>query len=156
MPEQDADFVYVTYIGASREKVFAALTDRGVRPWWDETQIDTTFRPGDALTFRRRGGVDVRGKILENDPPSRLVHTFHIEGPGPMHDEGETTVTYELVQDGAATKLTVIHAGFKKESKLRMGVSNGWPPILSALKTTLESGATLAYASWAERARKSA
>ncbi|HWA22099.1 MAG TPA: SRPBCC family protein [Caulobacterales bacterium] len=156
MSERDPDFVYVTYIGASREKVWAALTDRGVRPWWDDTVIDTTFKPGEPLTFRRRGKVDVRGVIKEIDPPNKLVHTFHIEGPGPMHDEGETQVTYELVQDGDATKLTVLHTGFVKDSKLRQAVSGGWPPILSALKTTLESGKALAYATWAERAKKSA
>lgn len=147
----EPDFVYVTYIKASRDKVWSALTDRGVRPWWDDIQFDTNFQPGDSLVFRRGSGVHVRGKILEVDPPNKLVHTFRVEGPGPQHDEGDTTVAYELADDGEATKLTVTHTGFVKDSRLRMGVSNGWPPILSALKTMLESGATLSLNSWATR-----
>lgn len=152
MAEGDPDYVYVTYIKAPREKVWAALTDRAPRAWWDDTQFDTTFKPGDPLRFLRRGSVNVRGKILEIDPPHKLVHTFRVEGPGPQHDEGDTTVTYELTQDGEATKLTVTHVGFVAQSKLRLGVSKGWPPILSSLKTMLESGDGLALDSWKKSA----
>jgi uncharacterized protein YndB with AHSA1/START domain len=152
MAERDPDYVYVTYIRAPREKVWAAIIDRAPRPWWDDTQFDTTFKPGDPLKFGRRGGVDVRGKILDADPPNKLVHTFRVEGPGPQHDEGDTTVTYELTDDGGATKLTVTHVGFVAQSKLRLGIAQGWPAILSSLKTMLESGAGLELASWKKSA----
>ncbi|MGE3250729.1 MAG: SRPBCC family protein [Hyphomonadaceae bacterium] len=149
--EGDPDFVYVTYIRASREKVWAALTGRAERAWWAGTTHETDFKPGSALTFRRNGNVDVRGKIVESQPPARLVYTFHVEGPGPQHDEGETRVTYELAEDGEATKLTVIHGGFVKNSKVKTGISNGWPAILSGLKSALETGRELDLAQWARR-----
>lgn len=147
----DPDYVYVTYIKATREKVWEALTDREERAWWAGTRHDTTYEKGATLAFRRNGGVDVRGVIQEIDPPSKLVYTFRSEGPGPQHDEGDTLVTYELSEDGEATKLTVLHTGFVKNSKLRNAISGGWPSILSSLKTTLESGAPLQLASWAQR-----
>lgn len=138
--ESDPDYVYVIYIKASREKVWAALTDREERAWWANTRHDTTFEKGAPLAFRRNGGVDVRGVIKEIDPPKTLVYTFRSEGPGPQHDEGDSLVTYDLAEDGDATKLTVLHSGFVKNSKLRNAISGGWPSVLSSLKTMLESG----------------
>lgn len=152
--EGDPDFVYVTYIKAPRAKVWAALTDREERAWWAGTRHDTTFEPGSPLLFRRAGKIDVRGVIKEVDPPNKLVFTFRSEGPGPQHDEGDSLVTYELVEDGENTKLTVLHTGFVKNSKLRNAISGGWPSILSSLKTMLESGEPLELQAWA--ARKSA
>lgn len=138
--ERDPDYVYVIYIKASREKVWAALTDREERAWWAGTRHDTTFEKNAPLAFRRNGGVDVRGVIKEIEPPKKLVYTFRSEGPGPQHDEGDSLVTYDLVEDGDATKLTVLHTGFVKNSKLRNAISGGWPSVLSSLKTMLESG----------------
>lgn len=144
----DADFIYVTYIKAPRAKVWAALTDRGERAWWAGTTHDTTFEPGAALLFRRKGGIDVRGQIKEVQPPQRLVYTFRSEGPGPQHDEGDSLVTYTLEEDGDVTKLTVLHTGFVTNSKLRNAISGGWPTILSSLKTALESGEALDIPAW--------
>jgi uncharacterized protein YndB with AHSA1/START domain len=138
--ESDPDYVYVIYIKASREKVWAALTDREERAWWANTRHDTTFEKNAPLAFRRNGRVDVRGVIKEIDPPKKLVYTFRSEGPGPQHDEGDSLVTYDLAEDGDATKLTVLHTGFVKNSNLRNAISGGWPSVLSSLKTMLESG----------------
>ena len=41
-------------------------------------------------------------------------------------------------------KLTVTHGGFQPGSAVLAGVSQGWPSILSSLKTLLETGAPLA------------
>lgn len=144
----DPDYIYVTYIKAPREKVWAALTDRGERAWWVGTTHDTTFEPGAPILFRRNGAIDMRGVIKEIQPPQRLVYTFRSEGPGPQHDEGDTLVTCTLEEDNGVTKLTVLHQGFVEESKLRNAISNGWPLVLSGLKTMLESGGLLEISSW--------
>ncbi|MEZ6028159.1 MAG: SRPBCC family protein [Hyphomonadaceae bacterium] len=137
--DRDPDFVYVIYIAAAQQKVWNALTDgKTVRPWWGDTQHDSSFEPGDPIVYRRNGKVDVRGEILERDEPNRLTYTFHTEGPGPQHDEGPTIVTYELQPSGANTMLKIIHTNFKRDSRVRVGVSNGWPAILSSLKSVLE------------------
>lgn len=148
----DPDYVYVTYINAPREKVWAALTERGERAWWANTMHDTTFEPGAQIAFRRNGGVDVRGQIKEIHPPERMVYTFRSEGPGPQHDEGDSLVTYTLEQDGDVTKLTVLHTGFVKNSKLRNAISGGWPSVMSSLKTMLESGSPLVLTAWKKSA----
>jgi hypothetical protein len=52
-------------------------------------------------------------------------------------------MTYELEQQGDTVKLTVTHVMDKEDSNFIKGVSNGWPPILSSLKSLLETGESL-------------
>ncbi len=147
--EADPEFVYVIYIAASQQKVWDALVDgETIRRWWADTRHDSTFKVGDPIVYRRNGKVDVRGEILERNEPHRLVYTFHVEGPGPQHDEGPTLVTYELEQSGANTMLRVTHANFKANSRVRISISNGWPAILSCLKSVLEGAPAPYHPDW--------
>jgi uncharacterized protein YndB with AHSA1/START domain len=140
-PKADPDFVYVVYIAAPPEKVWAALTDNtSQRAWWWGTRHDSDFTPGSPIRYIRNDGVDVEGEILEAEPPHRLVYTFRVSGPGPQHDEGATLVEHRIEVQGQWTKLTLIHSNFRRDSAVRNGVSNGWPAILSGLKTILEDG----------------
>jgi len=59
-----------------------------------------------------------------------------------------TQVTYELERLGPDTRLTVIHSDLKEGSAEREGVTNGWPAVLSNLKTLLETGRTLSEEEW--------
>ena len=145
--DRDPDFVYVVYIAAPPEKIWAALTDnRTERVWWWDTRHDSDFKPGSSIRYLRNGNVDIEGEILEADPPNRLVYTFRSGGPGPQHDEGYTIVEHRIEVDGDWTRLTLIHSNFKRDSAVRKGVSNGWPAILSSLKTILEGGDPIPFA----------
>jgi uncharacterized protein YndB with AHSA1/START domain len=142
--EREPDYVYVVYIRAAQDDVWAALTDgKTVRAWWANTRMNSTFKTGASLAFERNGGVDVRGEILEREDPRRLVYTFHVEGPGPQHDEGPTIVEYTLEQHENTTKLTVTHSNLKKGGRVHKAISGGWPFVLSGLKSFLESGQTV-------------
>jgi hypothetical protein len=44
---------------------------------------------------------------------------------------------------GKLVKLTLTHEGFAEDSKFFLGISKGWPAILSALKSLLETGKPL-------------
>ncbi len=149
----DPAFIYTIYIRAPIEKVWAAITDNKThRSWWWGTHHDSDFKPGSKLAYLRNGEAEVEGEILEADPPNRLVHTFRVGGPGPQHDEGYTNVEYTLELTDSVTKLTVTHTGFVANSKLRVGISNGWPAILSSLKSVLETGDPLASTQPGEKA----
>jgi len=131
----------VIYVVASPQKIWDALTDGETeRAWWAFTRQESTFQPGDPIVYHRAGKVDLRGEILERDEPNKLVYTFHIEGPGPIHDEGASIVTYEIKPSGSSTMLKVTHSNFPKNSASRKGVEHGWPAIFSGLKTVLEGG----------------
>jgi len=60
-----------------------------------------------------------------------------------MTAEGHSRMTYELEPKGSLVKLTVKHSMDTPGSKLVKAVSNGWPMILSSLKSMLETGESL-------------
>jgi uncharacterized protein YndB with AHSA1/START domain len=60
-----------------------------------------------------------------------------------LQKEPISKVTFEIEPLLSAVKLTVVHDGFAPDSEMLMGISQGWPFILSNLKTLLESDETL-------------
>lgn len=145
MSDTKQTFVYATYIHATPEVVYAALTSSAVRPWWFNRLVVGEWKVGNELTQYsnpERNGTDFLAKVLEMDPPKKLVTTFHVAGPGPMHDAGPTRVTYEIIALAHGNvKLIVTHEDLSEA--LAAGVSKGWPAILAGLKTFLETGKQL-------------
>jgi uncharacterized protein YndB with AHSA1/START domain len=138
----DPDFIHVIYIRATPEAIWTALTDGGssVHFWAGRTN-ESTWTTGAPLTMRAPdGGIDFTGEVLESDPPHLLRYTFHVSGPGPMHDEGPTEVCYRIEPSNDVVRLTVTHSGFRDDSVVREGISGGWPRILSGLKSFIETG----------------
>ena len=50
-------------------------------------------------------------------------------------------MTFTIEEQFGTAKLTVLHSELDEE--MRKAISGGWPPILSSLKTMLETGASL-------------
>jgi hypothetical protein len=61
-----------------------------------------------------------------------------------LRAEGFTRAEFLLEPAGDAVKLTVTHSIDHENSKLIQDFSNGWPPLLSSLKSLLETGDALA------------
>jgi DNA-binding transcriptional ArsR family regulator len=51
--------------------------------------------------------------------------------------------TFDIEPLGELVKLTVVHDGFEPGSAILPGITEGWPRILSDLKTLLETSDTL-------------
>ena len=58
----------------------------------------------------------------------------------PTCPRGPSKVTFTIEQEGQIVKLTVIHDDFEPGSHVANMVSNGWPNVLTDLKTLLETG----------------
>lgn len=140
-------FVYAIHIATTPEKLWEALTKpEFTRQYWADRVVSSTWRKGDRLVMTQANGKpDFEGEILEVDPPRRLVFQFHVQDGGRYQAEGPSRVTYEIAQKGATTSLTVTHDDFPEGSAVYDGISNGWPAILSGLKTLLETGRPMAY-----------
>ena len=150
------DYEYTIYIRTTPEALWEALTDNeSEREWWSDTRMDSDFRSGTPIVFRRGGKEDVVGEIMEADAPHRLAHTFRVARIGAMYDEGVSLVTFEIQENGPSIMLTVSQKGFPENSAVRRGVAQGWPAILSSLKTKLEGNPPLRYADWGDRIEKS-
>lgn len=135
-------FVYVTYIRATPERLWSALTDKTFIPrYWFGMTCESEWRPGSPWKLMFEDGrVADRGEILEADPPKKLVIKWMNEFRPELAAEGPARCTFLLEAEGAATKLTIVHEMDKAQSLVIEAVSGGWPKILSNLKSLLETG----------------
>ena len=142
---EKSTFIYVTYIRTSPEKLWQALTEpEFTRQFYFGMTIETDWKKGSAWkTVGTDGEAKDSGKIVEIDPPRRLVLTWRNEFRPEMKEEGDSRMSYEIEAEGEMVKLTVRHEMDKPGSKLIGAVSNGWPMILSSLKSLLETGESL-------------
>lgn len=150
---QRPQFVYVTYIRTTPEKLWQALTQpEFTRRYWCATWQDCEWKPGASWKIRIPDGTVVdSGQVVEIDPPRRLVLSWRHERNPELHAEGFSRMTYELEAQEDMVKLTVTHDIEQPNSKLIQAVSWGWPMILASLKSLLETGESLqATRDWPE------
>jgi uncharacterized protein YndB with AHSA1/START domain len=144
------NFVYVTYIASTPDKVFKALTDtEATARFWFGNAVTSDWKVGSPVTFRRNGELIVSGKVLEFDPPNRLSYTFHSQHDG-LFTEQPSRVVLEIERQKDQVKLTMTHDDFPAGSKVFEKISNGWPLVLSSLKSYLEADRVL-YAPWYDK-----
>ena len=135
-------FVYTIYIASTPEKVFKALTDTdATAQFWFGNAATSDWKVGSPVTFHREGKLILKGQVLEHDPPRRLSYTFL-----PQHDDFfSKTHASRVVLDLEAQKdqVTLTHDDFAEGSKVFASISNGWPLVLSSLKSYLEANRVL-------------
>jgi uncharacterized protein YndB with AHSA1/START domain/DNA-binding transcriptional ArsR family regulator len=141
-------YVYVTYIRASAEQVWQALTDADLTArFWGHANV-SDWQPGSAWEHRRIDGsgvTDVTGHVVKAEPPTRLVITFE---DAPDAEPREPSVVTFLVEPHLdIVRLTVTHENLANEALLN-GISSGWPAVLANLKSLLETGEVLPQAPW--------
>ena len=140
----NSQFVYVTYIRTTPERLWAALTSpEFMKQYWSGTHFDSEWKTGSSWRMVLRDGrVADAGDVVEVDPPKRLVLRWRHELRPELKSEGYSFCTMELEPMASAVKLTITHMMDRAESKLIEAVADGWPRILSNLKSLLETGKT--------------
>jgi len=161
-PMDKPSFVYTTYIHTTPERLWRALTEPAFTERYWGIAFDSDWNPGSTMTLRQWGLAiaDPEQVVLEAEPYRRLAYTWHTFSPEWQEQAAErvgfpkaflervaaeprSKVAFEIDDLGGFVKLTVIHDGFEPGSKVLETISQGWPHILSNLKTLLETGATL-------------
>jgi uncharacterized protein YndB with AHSA1/START domain len=141
----DSRFVYVIYIRTTPQKLWDALRlPEFTRRYWAQTVQESAWTEG--ASWRAMipdGRVADSGAVLEIEPLKRLVIRWENQFMPEMKAEGPSRLTYELEQIGEEVKLTLTHEMDRDGSKLIEAVSEGWPGILSSLKSLLETGESL-------------
>jgi len=140
------DFIYAVYIAAPIEKIWAALTEGSIsKEYWGGRAVESDWRVGSPVRFRIDAETYdvVRAQVLEIDPPRHLAMgwTYDLTPLQPS-----SRVTYALEQVSPENvKLTVTHEVWETGSEVDDRLKNGWPAILSSLKSYLETGVALDY-----------
>jgi len=104
--------------------------------------FEVDLRPGGVMTWSGPGedGQPTRyvtGEVLRVDAPKRLEYKFGM-GAGTVMSR----VTIELTQETEAVKVVVTNDDFADDDPAYQQNADGWPRILSRLKTLLETGKT--------------
>lgn len=142
----EPNFVYVSYIKTTPEKLWQALTTpEFTRQYWWGREVESDFMVGSPVRYRYDDGakLDIEGEILAADPPRLLSYSFTSSGDRERGDKPSRVVFAIEDSSDDVVKLTVTHDEFAPGSPTFAGVSNGWPGVLSALKTVLETGEPL-------------
>ena len=138
-------FVYVTYISTSPETLWNALIDAEVtKKYWQHVNL-SDWKPGSRWEHRSAdAGRKLRlvGKVIESAPPRRLVITWAFPSDE-AREEKHTRVTFEIEPIRDVVRLTVTHDRLEPGSEMLNGITEGWPKVLSSLKTLLEVGRPL-------------
>ncbi|HMJ41251.1 MAG TPA: SRPBCC family protein [Pseudolabrys sp.] len=138
--------VYVTYIAATPEKVWQALTDPAfTKQYFAGFAVDVEPRTGGAFRMLYPDGrTHISGEVVDWSPPRRFCCTWVVEGMPGFAELPACLVTYDIEQAGDAVKLTMTEAhSWDVPEAILSGGRSGWPAILSSLKSLLETGKSL-------------
>ena len=142
---EQSRFVYVTYISTSEEDLWKAIVVPEItRRYWQHQNV-SDWQPGSKWEHRRSDNGDILlvGKIIESSPPRRLVMTW-AEPADELNDEKHSRVTFEIEQAVSdVVRLTVTHDQLEAGSQMLQDIMEGWPKVLSSLKSMLETGQPL-------------
>ena len=152
-------FVYATYIRTTPEKLWEALTNGDfTEKYWMGFRFEGELKAGGRMRILPPKGEehlgDHAGEVLECEPFRKLVYTWNQKDKDrpevTKKRKGLSRVTYELKPMGDQVRLRLIHENLLPEDINRdpntfQGVNNGWPAVLSSLKSLLETGQAISF-----------
>src|ERR1700744_2176288 len=140
MAEQ-APMKFVLYIAAPAEKVWEGfVSPESNRVLFMGAELEPDLKPGGSMAWVGTGPDGkrvefVHGEVIKAEPPKLLQYTFAI---GPTGKSSRVTV--ELTQESEATKMVVTHDQWTEDDASYGPTADGWPRILSRLKTLMKTG----------------
>lgn len=156
----DDSFRYQIYIDTTPKRLWRALTDPAkTKRWWDISFV-TDWKVGSEMAVKMGHLTihDAEQVVLESTSPTRLSYTWHTFTPewAAAHgysevdrlkfaNEPRSKVAFDIEKVNGVVQLTVLHDGFVSESVVHQAIREGWPPLLSSLKTYLETGEPLDF-----------
>jgi uncharacterized protein YndB with AHSA1/START domain len=144
--ENEVSFEYAIYIGAPASKVWKGLVDGEItKRYVYGTRFESKLNEGDAYAYLGEGDFKVvEGRVLKIEKESRIVLSWKANYDKAVAQEEPSRVAFELTSSGpSTTRLSLIHDGFQTPSAGYAGAREGWPLMLSSLKSILETGRAL-------------
>jgi len=150
--------IYRIVIKATAQAIWDAIT----KPEWTERyayggRAEYDLKAEGRFSYKASTGTKaaglpdeiIVGKVIESDPPRKLVQTWHPLFDAATTAEAHTRLTYEIKEHpGGVCTVTIIHdvTGAPMVAGMVDGGGDvgrgggGWPWVLSDLKSLLETG----------------
>ena len=143
--ESKPSHLFLVYIRTTPERVWEGITNSEfTTQYYYSSTVESDWTPGSPMVYKIGDEPQILGEVIESDPPRRLVTTFAAKWSDELAGDAPTRLTWEIEPAGpGVTKLTVLHDGFDGETATYRTVREGWPFILSGMKTVLETGQPL-------------
>jgi uncharacterized protein YndB with AHSA1/START domain len=135
------------YIRTTPARLWEAITrDSLRRRYWFGVGVASEWTAGSSYEARHPSAIEpvFAGRNIELDPPRRLVQSFTAMWSEEARNAGESRITWQIdpIADTAGTcRLLVTHDQLRPDGPA--DIWDGWPQILSGLKTLLETGEPL-------------
>src|ERR1700688_3047258 len=137
------EFVYITYIETSAEKLWQALTDGDfTERYWFGHRVTSDWKAGSPYKFAKSGTPSIEGKVLVSDPVRQLSYSWDSCSPEAQR-ERTSRVTFDLEPRGKIVKLTVTHDELDERGVTLRNISGGSAMVVASLKSLLETGHAL-------------
>jgi uncharacterized protein YndB with AHSA1/START domain len=139
-------FIYEIFIGAPSQRVWKGLIDGEItKHYVYGTRFESKLKSGAPYAYIGDGDFKVvEGQILEIENGSRLVMTWKANYNESVAKEKASRVAFELTSTGpSVTRLRLVHDDLKDDSATYAGSVEGWPLMLSSLKSFLETDRAL-------------
>jgi uncharacterized protein YndB with AHSA1/START domain len=139
-----SSFVYVSYIRVTPERLWQAITTPAIIAQYRfGMNVESDWHVGSAWKMYADGHLMDAGEILESVPPQRLMLSWRSEWSAEFKAEGKSTCVFEIEPTPPSAKLTLTHSSERPNSKFIGAVAEGWPMVISNLKSLLETGEVL-------------
>jgi uncharacterized protein YndB with AHSA1/START domain len=140
-------YSYDIYVGAPADQVWRGIVDGEMtKHYVYGTRLESSLQKGAPYAYLGDGNFRVvDGEILEIEPEQRLVMSWRAHWDASVEADRPSRVTYELYVVGpTTTKLHIVHDDFDGPTATYSGSVEGWPLMMSSLKSLVETGKPLA------------
>jgi uncharacterized protein YndB with AHSA1/START domain len=140
---QQVPLHFVFYFAAPPDKVWEGfVSSESNRIIFAGAELEADLKAGGPMNWVGPAVDDkrttyVRGEVLQSETAKLLQYTFALGSSSKI-----SRVTIELVPESEATRVSVTHDQWAEDDAAYASCADGWPRILSRLKTLIETGKT--------------
>lgn len=133
---------HTVFVNCRPEDAWRAITDGDMTvQYFYGTKVESTWEADAAIRYLGPDGeVVADGVVIAIDAPHRLEMSFHPRWNPDLDAEGPVREVWTVETADDATKVSVETWDVDSDSKTYAEFIEGFPYILSAMKTVLESG----------------
>lgn len=140
------DHIYKAYINGSQADVWDAITNPDkTEQYFYKTRVESDWEVGSSMNYYYAGSGELAsdGEIIAIDAPNRIEFTFQARWDPDLVAEGPAREIWRLAEINGMVELTIELYDTPAGSKTLEDFSQGFPYIVSGLKSLVETGKAL-------------